>query len=144
MTTWSPGQKSSRSHPPSPEGRRATQDGKVTVTDKVDYGLISADSHVFEPADLFEKRLPSHLRDRAPQVRDSNGGSAWFVEDVVPVPFPESAVTGSGYRVRDLSNPDRPVTVDEIMPALYDPAERIKAPLCVTTPLGRHQTSRRY
>ena len=97
------------------------------MTDKVDYGLISADSHVFEPADLFEKRLPSHLRDRAPQVRDSNGGSAWFVEDVVPVPFPESAVTGSGYRVRDLSNPDRPVTVDEIMPALYDPAERIKA-----------------
>ena len=68
------------------------------MTDKVDYGLISADSHVFEPADLFEKRLPSHLRDRAPQVRDSNGGSAWFVEDVVPVPFPESCLLYTSHR----------------------------------------------
>ena len=97
------------------------------MNDKIDYGLISADSHVFEPADLFEKRLPAHLRGRAPQVRESNGGSAWFVEDVMPVPFPASAVTGSGYRARDLTDPDRPVNIDELMPALYDPAERIRA-----------------
>ena len=60
-------------------------------------------------------------------MRESNGGSAWFVEDVMPVPFPASAVTGSGYRAFDLTDPDRPVTFDEIMPALHDPAERIKA-----------------
>ena len=97
------------------------------MNDKIDYSLISADSHVFEPADLFETRLPARLRDRAPQVRESNGGSAWFVEDVVPVPFPASAVTGSGYRFPDLTDPDRPVTIGEIMPALHDPVERIKA-----------------
>ena len=82
------------------------------MNDKIDYGLISADSHVFEPADLFETRLPAHLRDRAPQVREFDGGSAWFVEDVVPVPFPASAVTGSGYRARDLADPDRPVSIE--------------------------------
>lgn len=94
------------------------------MTDKVEYGLISADSHVFEPGDLFE-RLPAGMRDRAPKVAEWNGGSAWYVGDIVPVPFPASAVTGSGYRVpnRDAA---RTVHIDDLMRGLHDPAERIK------------------
>jgi predicted TIM-barrel fold metal-dependent hydrolase len=56
-----------------------------------------------------------------------NGGSAWFVEDIVPIPFPASAVTGSGYRIPARSESVRAVAIEEIMPALHDPAERIKA-----------------
>jgi predicted TIM-barrel fold metal-dependent hydrolase len=32
-------------------------------------GMISADSHVIEPPDLWTRRLPAGLRDRAPQLR---------------------------------------------------------------------------
>jgi predicted TIM-barrel fold metal-dependent hydrolase len=37
---------------------------------------ISADSHMTEPPDLWEKRLPAALRDRAPRIpeRDTSGG----------------------------------------------------------------------
>jgi predicted TIM-barrel fold metal-dependent hydrolase len=95
------------------------------VSEKTDYGLISADAHVFEPSDLFERGLPAGLRDRAPKIGEWNGGSAWLVEDVVPVPFPASAVTGSGYRAA-LADRDRAVAVAELLPGLHDPAERIK------------------
>ena len=89
------------------------------------YELISADSHVLEPADLFATRLPSGLRGRAPKLVSSDGVSVWEVEGVGPVPLPASAVTGSGY---DLPNGvSAGAAFDDVMPALYDPAERIKA-----------------
>ena len=50
------------------------------------YDLVSADSHVIEPGDLFETRLPKHLGGRAPRMATSNGCSEWRVEGVGPVP----------------------------------------------------------
>ena len=44
------------------------------------YQLISADSHVVEPRDLFEQGLPAGLRDRAPRLESVDGGDAWIVE----------------------------------------------------------------
>ena len=91
------------------------------------YDLISADSHVIEPADLFEKRLPAGLRVRAPQLRSWNGGSAWMVEGADAVPLPPSASSGSGYRLaRDSGGePRQAVTFEEVLPGLYDPVERV-------------------
>ena len=91
------------------------------------YDLISADAHVVEPGDIFDSRLPAGLRERAPKLQSWNGGSAWFVGDVQPVPFVVSTTTGSGYRVDHRSVAESAVTFDEVMPALYDPVERIKA-----------------
>ena len=93
---------------------------------KAGYNLVSADSHVIEPADLFEKRLPTGLRDRAPKVASLEIGDAWIVAGAEPVGFPESATTGSGYRNRSDSTP-QPVTFADLLPALSDPAERIRA-----------------
>ena len=36
--------------------------------------IISADSHVIEPPDLWEKRLPAALRDRAPRFPEAREG----------------------------------------------------------------------
>ena len=42
------------------------------------YKLISADSHVVEPPDIWEKWLDAKYRDRAPKlVKDDEGGDAW-------------------------------------------------------------------
>lgn len=96
------------------------------MADKIEYKLISADSHILEPADLFEKRLPASLQDRAPKLKPHNGGSAWFIADLDPVPLPASARTGSGYRLSLMSGVDT-VSYDDVLPALKSPAERLKA-----------------
>src|SRR5499433_973360 len=38
---------------------------------------ISADSHMPEPPDLWEKRLPAALRDRAPRLRNRGTASGY-------------------------------------------------------------------
>ena len=42
-----------------------------------DYRLISADSHVNEPPDLWTKRVSESLRDRAPRIERFDEGDAW-------------------------------------------------------------------
>jgi predicted TIM-barrel fold metal-dependent hydrolase len=96
------------------------------MADRKKYELISADSHILEPPDLFEKRLPAHLREIAPKLVPWNGGSAWKVEGCDPVPLPPTAKTGSGYRPGNRTD-GTPIGYHEVLPALIDPAERIKA-----------------
>ena len=48
--------------------------------------VISGDSHIdlnWLPADLFVSNLPAHLKDRAPQVVESNQGNQWFAGDTL-------------------------------------------------------------
>ena len=55
--------------------------------------LISADSHVVEPPDLWEKWLPKEFLSRAPKlVKDSEGGDAWQYRPGTP-PVPLGLVT---------------------------------------------------
>ena len=41
--------------------------------------LISADSHVVEPADLWTSRLPADLQDRAPRAAQDPVNHHWYV-----------------------------------------------------------------
>lgn len=93
------------------------------MTDSSAHSLISADSHVVEPPDLFTSRLPAGLRERAPRLGTWNGGSAWLLDGSTPVPLPATAATGSGYRLP--SGSAKPITFDQVLPGLYDPAERL-------------------
>jgi predicted TIM-barrel fold metal-dependent hydrolase len=98
------------------------------VTAVPNYELISSESHVVEPPDLFTGRLPRGLRDRAPTLDTVDGGSAWLVDGAEPVPLMATTATGSGWhRAAKGREPDGPVGWDAVLPALYDPAERINA-----------------
>src|SRR5580700_1332917 len=44
------------------------------------YNLISADDHVQEPPDTWQKRVPAKFRDRAPKVVRTDQGDAWVIE----------------------------------------------------------------
>jgi predicted TIM-barrel fold metal-dependent hydrolase len=88
----------------------------------ITYHLISADSHVVEPPDVFKDRAPAGLADRLPKLGTVDGGAAWLVDGVEPVPLEASLATGSGWR-----KSSGPVTWDRVLPGLYDPAERIVA-----------------
>ena len=98
------------------------------MTDEKKYKLISADSHILEPADIFEKRLPAAFIARAPKLVDYNGGSAWIVaDDIEPVTLPRTAKTGSGYRAGTPRMTDGPIAYSDVLPALIDAQERIMA-----------------
>jgi len=49
----------------------------------MDYKVISADDHIdlrWMPRDLWSARLPPHLRERGPQVEDTDNGASWFCD----------------------------------------------------------------
>jgi predicted TIM-barrel fold metal-dependent hydrolase len=96
------------------------------MTDNPSYKLISADSRVVEPPDLFSNRLSADVRDRAPKLESVGGGSAWVLDGCDPVPLPRTAATGSGYRSSNRTN-GKPISFDDVLPAVFDPAERLKA-----------------
>ena len=59
------------------------------------YRLISGDSHVTEPPDLFTARVPAALRDRAPRIERFAEGDAWVMEGVDhPINFGMNACAG--------------------------------------------------
>lgn len=93
--------------------------------------LRSADSHIIEPADLWQTRVPKPLRERAPRVVDSvdslRGKIAgeWMVcEGLVPQRI-------AGFAAADVDDPRTRADADrrgyaEIRPGAWNPAERLK------------------
>ena len=62
-----------------------------------DYKLISADSHINEPPDLWRDRVPSKLKDRAPKMVELEQGSAWIMEGAAdPINFGLNQCGGLG------------------------------------------------
>ena len=45
-----------------------------------EYRLISSDSHVFEPEDLWEKRIDPRFKDRAPYVAHEEDTDQWYAD----------------------------------------------------------------
>jgi predicted TIM-barrel fold metal-dependent hydrolase len=66
-------------------------------------GLLvnSADSHVVEPLDLWVKRLPEHLRDRAPRIEVIDGEARLMVEGAPPRRMGGSGTTEAERRDRE-------------------------------------------
>ncbi len=92
------------------------------------YNLISSEAHVVEPPDLFEAGLSSKLRDRAPKFVTSDGASMWHVDGFEPVPLMPTTATGSGWhRAANGLTATGPVSWDDVLPSMYDPAERVRA-----------------
>ena len=86
------------------------------------YRLISADSHVNEPPDLFLERVPQKLRDRAPRVERFDQGDAWVIEGVDdPISFGWNACAGVAPEAMQAW-----VRFEEIRRGGYDPAARIE------------------
>jgi predicted TIM-barrel fold metal-dependent hydrolase len=91
---------------------------------RLTHGLISADDHVQEPPDLWTKRLSkSRFGDRIPHLeRNSEGAEHWIVNG--------QSLLGGYASTAGALMPDRnrePRNWEEVPPAAYVPAERLKA-----------------
>jgi len=88
--------------------------------------IVSADSHVIEPADLWTSRVPRALRERAPRVvrQDFHGRqSDVFVAEGL-TPFPVSGFAVAGFDPSEF--PDRMTRgYAGVRPSAWDPTLRI-------------------
>ena len=84
--------------------------------------IVSVDDHLFEPANLWESRLPAKLRERGPRVVEIDEGLAWQLEGELHPMYLTSATAG-------IPHEDRHFRVirsyDEIRAGAYDPVERV-------------------
>ena len=86
--------------------------------------IISSDSHIVEPPDLYLNGMPSKLLDRAPQIRrykteDGKDSDAWFIGDMQIATL--GAVTQAGKRFEDTSQLDFVSTWEDVRRGAYDP-----------------------
>src|SRR5436309_1319713 len=83
--------------------------------------LISADSHVNPPKDLWVRNAPSELRDRAPRVESTAQGDFWIVDSQISGAIGLDASAGrkpEEFKAFGLSYKD-------MRPGSYDPAARL-------------------
>jgi predicted TIM-barrel fold metal-dependent hydrolase len=63
-----------------------------------EYRLISGDSHISEPPDLYLDRVPARFRERAPRIESLPQGDAWIIEGARdPINFGMVSVAGLPY-----------------------------------------------
>ena len=82
--------------------------------------MISSDSHIVEPPDLWTGRLPDDLADRAPRVVAEADGEWWYVDGRKTMSH-----LGIQTGARFDGDPDKLVTsatFDQVRPAAYDPS----------------------
>ena len=87
--------------------------------------VVSADSHMMEPADLWETRLDRKFRDSAPRVvkNESRPGYSFVAPGIRP--FPVAGGFGIGKSGEDLKEHLKK-GYEAARPSGWDPAERIK------------------
>jgi len=84
--------------------------------------LISADSHVNEPGDLWTSRVPARFRGRAPRIVSLEAGDAWVMEGVAdPINFGMNAC--AGLAPEDMHAWSR---FADLRPGGYDPTARTR------------------
>ena len=82
--------------------------------------VISADSHVFEPGDLWLERVDRAFRDRAPRVVElPGGGEAMRYADGTRVPYVGFGSAGDRGRTSGV------MPLDEVRAGGFDPAARL-------------------
>src|SRR5437764_13869750 len=92
------------------------------------YRLISADSHVSEPPDLWVTRVDQKYRDRAPRLATDLPGKegAYFLYEG-QAPHPIGIGLGAGNTGQELKECPTEVSSSYARPVGFEPAEHVNA-----------------
>ena len=96
------------------------------MTDSNDYRLISADAHVLEPPDLFE-RLPGTCGPCAQARVSWTAATPGWSTGASPSPCPSRPQRARATGLQPQPPEGKPLGFDDVLPGLYDPAERLTA-----------------
>ena len=92
------------------------------MAQQIDYKLISGDSHVNEPPELWRDRVAAKFADRAPRMQRFEEGDAWVIEGAIdPVHFGLNQCASDPIEKRS-----RWIKWENVRRGGFDPAERIK------------------
>ena len=88
------------------------------------YRIISSDSHIVEPADLWTSRIESTYRERAPQLIREGNSDMWYSDGEKLM----GVTVGSqpGVRFEDQEKMKNTAVFEEIRPGAYNPDEHVK------------------
>ena len=89
--------------------------------------MISSDSHIIEPPDLWLERIAPAFRERAPRVVAEDGGDWWYIDGKRSMSF-VGIQTGERFD-RDASELRTEGTFQDVRPAAYDPSRYIEEKL---------------
>lgn len=90
----------------------------------VDWKMVSSDSHVVEPPDLWTERIDRAFRDRAPRVVGEHDGDWWMIDGTRGNSFQGGAQVGKRFEhAEDLKPAAR---FSEVRPGAYQPAEFLR------------------
>ena len=88
--------------------------------------LISADSHVVEPPDLWQQRIDGPFKEAAPRLVEHDGTHRWVVGDDVNLGS-LGAPSQAGRRYSGLAGLGLAARMEEVPEAAYDPGARLEA-----------------
>src|SRR2546429_5441821 len=90
------------------------------------FKLVSADSHIIEPPDLWTSRIDARFRDRAPRIANQENGDAFVIDGVLDA----GSLIGLAATKRKYDDPDARFGVEgrwvDVPEGAYDPAVRVK------------------
>ena len=89
-----------------------------------DYRVISSDSHVIEPADLWATRIEHKFRDRAPEIVTLEEGDWWFCDGRKVIGL--GIGTQAGVRFEHPEDLRQGASFEDVRPGGYIPAEHVK------------------
>jgi predicted TIM-barrel fold metal-dependent hydrolase len=84
--------------------------------------IVSVDDHMVEPANLWESRLPTHLKHRGPRAVEAEDGVYWELEGTRTPFYGFNATVGWD----SLSEVPKVLRWDQMRPGCFNPVERVK------------------
>jgi predicted TIM-barrel fold metal-dependent hydrolase len=88
--------------------------------------MLSSDSHIVEPPDLYTARFPAALRSLAPQTLTVDGKEWWLVQGQLGIPIINAARAGDRYEPEQTRR-QRMTYEDDVPVYATDPGEWLKA-----------------
>ena len=86
--------------------------------------MISSDSHIIEPPDLWTQRIDKAYRDRAPRVVQEEAGDFWYIDGQKSMSF-LGVQTGDRFE-KDATELTTVARFEDVRPASYEPARYIE------------------
>jgi predicted TIM-barrel fold metal-dependent hydrolase len=97
-------------------------DDRFSEVASIDYPIIDADAHVYEPPGVWQERVPASLRDRAPRVTRTADGDLWLFDGGARERH-VGLMAAAGASWLDF----RPsgLTYEDVRPGFYEPRARL-------------------
>ena len=88
------------------------------------YRVVSSDSHIVEPPDIWTERMPKKFGDRIPRLVHEEHGDWWYADGIRLLSI--SAGTDAGVRFERPGDYRKEAYFEQVRPGAYLPPEKLK------------------